>query len=403
MPELELKTLLEKQNEAFAQFKDTNDKRLKALESKGTVDPLLEEKVDKANADITAIAKQMEAIEKKLNRPRGTGAGDERPEITEHKEAFGKYLRRKGATDDSELLDLERKALNITTDSDGGYAVPTDLDTEILQLMRNESPMRRVCTVRQIGGAEYKKLVNLGGTGSGWVGEDDARPETGTPSLAHITPYMGEIYANPAATQQMLDDAFFNAERWLSDEVAVEFSEKENLAFLSGNGTKKPKGILDYARASTADASRAFGTLQYKETAAATAITGDELIDIIYMLKSKYRNGALWMMNSTSLAAIRKLKDTTGQYLWAPGLASGQPSQLLGYGVEENEDMGDIATGVVSVMFGNYRRGYMILDRMGTRVLRDPYTNKPYVHFYTTKRVGGMLMDSNAIKLLKQK
>lgn len=400
---MELKELLEKQNQAFSEFKEANDKRLKALEAKGTVDPLLEEKVDKANAEITAIAKQMAEIEKKLNRPRGTGATDERPEITEHKAAFGKYMRRKGAREDFELAELEKKALNITTDSDGGYAVPTELDTEILQLLRNESPMRRVCSVRMVGTSDYKKLVNLGGIASGWVGETDTRGETGTSSLAEITPYMGEIYANPAATQQMLDDAFFNAEMWLAEEVAVEFAEEENLAFLSGNGTKKPKGILTYTSVATADATRTFGQLQHKETASATAITGDELIDLIYMLKSKYRNGALWQMNSTSLAAVRKLKDTTGQYLWAPGLGAGQPAQLLGYAVEENEDMADIATGVVSVMFGNFKRGYMIVDRMGTRTLRDPYTNKPYVHFYTTKRVGGMLMDSNAIKLLKQK
>lgn len=400
---VELKDLLEKQNKAFADFKENNDLRLKALEAKGTVDPLLEEKVDKANADITAIGKQMAELEKKLNRPRGTGAGEERPEVTEHKTVFGRYLRKKGAVDDAELLELEKKALNITTDGDGGYAVPTELDTEIIQLMRTESPMRRVCTVRQIGSADYKKLVNLGGTGSGWVDEDDARTETDTPGLGMITPFMGELYANPAATQQMLDDTFFNVEMWLADEVAVEFAEKENAAFLSGNGTKKPKGILSYATATTADSSRAFGTLQYLETASATALTGDELLGIVYKLKSKYRTGAVWQMNSATMAACRKLKDTTNQYLWAPGLGAGQPAQLLGYAVEENEDMPDIATGVVAVMFGNFKRGYMIVDRMGTRTLRDPYTNKPYVHFYTTKRVGGMLMDSNAIKLLKQK
>jgi len=403
MPELELKELLEKQNTAFSQFKEANDKRLKALESKGTVDPLLEEKVDKANKEIGEIAKQMSEIEKKLNRPRGTGAGDDRPEISEHKAAFGKYLRRKGATDDPELQDLEKKALNITTDGDGGYAVPTELDSEILQLLRNESPMRRICTVRQVGTSDYKKLVSLGGAASGWVDEDDARPETDTPALAQVTPFMGEIYANPGATQQMLDDVFFNPEMWLAEEVSTEFSEKENLAFLSGDGSKKPKGILAYTSVTTADATRTFGQLQHKVAEAAAAITGDELIDLIYMLKSKYRNGSAWMMNSTTMASVRKLKDgIAGNYLWAPGIAAGQPAQLLGYAVEENEDMADLAVDAVSVMFGNFKRGYMIVDRMGTRTLRDPYTNKPYVHFYTTKRVGGMLMDSNAIKLLKQ-
>lgn len=400
MPDIELKDLLEKQNKAFADFKEANDARLKALEAKGSVDPLLEEKVDKANREITEISKKMAELEKKTNRPGGTGRGQENPEAEEHKQAFSTFLR-KGR--DENLRDLERKALNITTDEDGGYAVPTELDTEILQLMRNESPMRQVCSVRQIGGAEYKKLVNLGGATSGWVDEDDARPGTDTPKLTAITPFMGEIYSNPAATQQMLDDVFFNAESWLAAEVATEFAEEENLSFLTGNGTKKPKGILAYTSVTTADASRTFGQLQHKVTAGATAITGDELLDLVYLLRKKYRNGALWMMNSITLAYIRKLKSAVdGHYLWQPGLQAGQPSQLLGYGVEENEDMADIATTAVAVMFGNFKRGYLIVDRMGTRVLRDPYTNKPYVHFYTTKRVGGMLQDSLAIKLLKQ-
>lgn len=401
MPDIELKDLLEKQNKAFADFKEANDARLKALEAKGSVDPLLEEKVDKANREIGDIAKKMAELEKKANRPGGSGRGQENPEAEEHKQAFSTFVR-KGR--DEGLRDLERKALNITTDEDGGYAVPTELDTEILQLMRNESPMRQVCTVRQIGGADYKKLVNLGGTSSGWVDEDDARSETSASKLAAITPYMGEIYANPAATQSMLDDVFFNAESWIAEEVATEFAEEENLAFLSGNGTKKPKGILAYTAVTTGDATRAFGQLQYKETAGATAILDTELLDMVYLLRKKYRNGALWMCNSSTLAYIRKLKSAAdGNYLWQPGLQAGQPSQLLGFGVEENEDMDDIATSKVTVMFGNFKRGYMIVDRMGSRVLRDPYTNKPYVHFYTTKRVGGMLQDSLAIKLLKQK
>lgn len=401
MPDIELKELLEKQNKAFADFKDANDARLKALEAKGTVDPLLEEKVDKANKEISSIANKMAELEKKMNRPgAGGGQGHDRPEVIEHKDAFDKFLR-KGREDG--LRDLERKALNVTTDEDGGYAVPTELDGEILQIMRNESPMRRICTVRTIGSAEYKKLASIGGASSGWVDEDDVRTETNSPKLAVMTPFMGEIYANPAATQQMLDDVFFNAESWLADEIAVEFGEKENLAFLSGDGTKKPKGILAYTSVTTGDATRTFGQLQHKVTAGAAAITADELLDLVYLLRNKYRAGSSWMMNSTTLAYVRKLKSAVdGHYLWQPGLQAGQPSELLGYAVEENEDMASIATTNVAVMFGNFKRGYIIVDRMGTRTLRDPYTNKPYVHFYSTKRVGGMLADSLAIKLLKQ-
>ena len=394
----EIKELLEKQLSAFEKFKKANDERLAQLEAKGNTDPLLEEKVNKSNEEIDRLQKSIDAILVKINRPGGTG-DDVREEVAEHKAAFKKFLR-KGH--DEGLLELEQKALNITTDADGGYAIPEELDREILTLMRNESPMRSVCSVRTIGGAQYKKLVSLGGTSSGWVDEDDPRPETNTPGLAAITPFMGEIYANPAATQQMLDDVFFDAEGWLQSEVATEFAEKESIAFLSGDGVKKPKGILAYTSVTTDDATRAFGQLQHMVAAGAAAVTGDELITLIYMLKKSLRNGASWMMNGKSVSAVRKLKDSTGQYLWAPGLQSGQPSSLLGYGIAENEDMADIATGNASILFGNFKRGYLILDRIGIRVLRDPFTNKPYVHFYTTKRVGGMLVDSNAIKILQQ-
>ena len=280
--------------------------------------------------------------------------------------------------------------------------MPEQLDRTILQTMKDESPMRQVCTVVTMGGADYKKLVDLGGTTSGWVGEADTRTATDSPTLAEITPFMGEIYANPAATQTMLDDSFFNAEAWLASSVAEKFAEAEATSFISGTGTKMPKGLLAYTAVTTADASRTFGQLQYKETASATAFTSDELIDLIYLLRKKYRKGAQWMLNGQTVAAIRKLKDGNGAYIWQPSVQAGQPSTVHGYGMAENEDMPDIATGDVAVMFGNYKKGYLILDRMGIRSLRDPYTNKPYVQFYSTKRVGGMLMDSLSIKLLQQ-
>lgn len=407
MPELELKTLLEKQNMAFAEFREANDLRLKALEAKGSVDPLLEEKVDKANAAITEIGKQMTEIEKKAGRPGGVGQGSSRPEVDEHKAAFGKFVR-KGHDDG--LRELERKALNITTDAEGGYAVPEQIDTDILSLMQNMSPMRSVCNVITVGTPDYKKLVNTHGAGSGWVDEDDVRPETGTPGLAQVSAIMGEIYANPQATQTSLDDIFFNVEAWIAQELADAFAIAEGAAFVTGNGTKKPKGFLDYTQASTADSTRAFGAVQYIatgadgafKTASATVSQADDLITAIHAMKSGLRLGAAWMLNSLTLAAARKWKSYgDGNYIWQPGLQAGQASQLLGYPVVENEDMPDIGSGTTPIAFGSWKRAYSIVDRIGVRMLRDPYTNKPYVGFYTTKRVGGMLVDSNAIKLIK--
>ena len=247
---------------------------------------------------------------------------------------------------------------------------------------------------------DYKKLVDTGGAGSGWVGEEDARPETSGPSLKQIVAHMGEIYANPAATQTSLDDMFFDAEAWISSEVAKEFSDQESLAFLSGNGTNKPKGILSYTLSAQNDSARAFGQLQKLTASGATAISADDLIDIIHATKAGYRRNSRFMMNNMSVASIRKLKDSDGNYLWRPGLEAGAASSLLGYGIVENEDLPDMAANANSILFGDFSRGYTIVDRIGTRILRDPYTNKPFVHFYTTRRTGGMLTDSNAIKVL---
>lgn len=403
----EILELLKKQGEAFEAFKRANDERLGQIESKGHADPLLEEKVDRANGELSALTGRLASLEKHIARGPlagglpGMGAGDE------HAKAFGQFLR-KGVVDG--LEELERKALNITTGSDGGYAVPEQVDTDILALMQNGSPMRTVCNVITVGTSDYKKLVNTHGTGSGWVDEDDSRAETTSPSLAQVAAVMGELYANPMATQTSLDDIFFDAEGWLSQEIAEAFAIAEGTAFVTGTGVKKPKGFLDYTQASTADASRAFGTVQYIasgtsgafKTATASVSPADDLISMIHAMKAGLRTGASWMLNSATLATVRKWKAySTGDYIWQPGLVAGQASSLLGYPVTENEDMPDAGAGTTPIAFGNWKRAYTIVDRMGVRLLRDPYTNKPYVGFYATKRVGGMLVDSNAIKLIK--
>ncbi|WP_151809727.1 MULTISPECIES: phage major capsid protein [unclassified Acinetobacter] len=377
----------------FEDFKKKNDKELEGIKAeKGK----LSEEVDKINEKLGDLDKLKTELEKELKEAKRPGATDGK-EVGEHKSAFYQFLR-KGIDDG--LSELEIKAVQTTTNQDGGYAVPEELDRTLLELLKDESPMRAVCSQMTIGTPDYKKLVNLGGAGSGWVGETDNRPATGTPTLAQIQAYMGEIYANPQATQTSLDDVFFDVENWISTEVAQEFAEKESQAFLLGDGDKKPKGILAYAMATTNDKTRAFGTLQQIKSGQAGNFTGDNLIDLIYSLKKGYRNGALFMMTNLTQSKVRKFKDSEGNYIWQPGLQLGQPSTLLGYGIEENEDMPESEADANAVLFGNFKRGYLITDRMGTRVLRDPYTNKPYVGFYTTKRTGGMLTDSNAIKVL---
>ncbi|EPK7727364.1 phage major capsid protein [Pseudomonas aeruginosa] len=389
----DVKQVAEELGAKFDEFKQKNDKRVEALEAeKGK----LVEQVETLNEKLGQLDDMKSALEKELagmKRPDGTGT----KAASEHKAAFMQFVR-KGI--DTGLGELQAKALQIGVDADGGYAVPEELDRNIIELLRDESPMRQVCNQIFVGTPDYKRLANLGGAGSGWVGETAPRPETSTPTLAQISAVMGELYANPQATQTSLDDMFFDVEGWLNSEVGREFSEKEGAAFLLGDGVNKPKGLLAYPFAVAGDKTRPYGTLQRLVSGNAAAFSGDNLIDLVQAVKAGYRRAGTWMMNNLTVAYVRKLKDSEGNYLWRPGLEVGQPSSLLGYGITENEDMPDIAADANALAFGDFKRAYTIVDRIGTRVLRDPYTNKPYVGFYTTKRVGGMLVDSQAVKVL---
>ncbi len=377
----------------FDEFKSVNDKRVDALEAeKGK----LFGQVETLNGKLSELDELKSSLEKELAAVKRPGAVGGK-EVAEHKTAFMHFVR-KGKDDG--LAELQQKALQTGVEGDGGYAVPEELDRNILALLRNVSPMRQVCSQITVSTPDYKKLVSTGGAGSGWVGEVAPRPPTGTPTLEQIAAVMGEIYANPQATQASLDDIFFDAEAWLNSEVAREFAEKEGSAFLLGDGTNKPKGLLAYAMATTADSARAFGTLQKIHSGTAGDFDADDLIKLLYNLKAGYRSGATWMMPTMTMFKARTFKETTGQYIWQPGLQAGQPATLLGYGITENEDMPAVAADANAVLFGDFKRAYTIVDRIGTRVLRDPYTNKPNVGFYTTKRVGGMLTDSQAVKVL---
>jgi len=310
--------------------------------------------------------------------------------------AFEGYLRG-GAT-------IERKAFAGTTGDSGGYAVPREIDAAIDRTLKAISPIRSVANVVQVGSAGYRKLVTTGGTPSGWASETGTRSETATPSFTEIAPAMGELFANPSASQAMLDDALFDVEGWLADEIATEFAAAEGAAFVNGSGTNRPKGFLQYATATTGDATRAFGTLQYLASGAAgdfAANPQDRLIDLVQALRAPYRQGAVFVMNSSTLARIRKFKTSDGAFIWSPGLAAGQPATLLGYPVIEAEDMPDIAANSLSIAFGNFRAGYLIAERSETAILRDPFSNKPFVNFYATKRIGGCVTNSEAIKLMK--
>jgi HK97 family phage major capsid protein len=300
---------------------------------------------------------------------------------------------------------VEMKSVTGATGPDGGFAVPREIDEAIETLLKSISPIRAIASVVATGSAGYRKLVAAGGTPSGWASETAPRPETATPVFSEIAPPSGTLYANPAASQAMLEDAAFDLEGWLSDEVAREFARAEGEAFVRGTGVNRPRGFVTYPTTAEADGVRAFGTLQHVASGAAGAFAatnaGDRLVDLVHALRAPYRQGAVWVMASDTLARIRKLKTTDGAYIWQPALSAGQPASLLGYPVVEADDMPAVAADSLSIAFGNFRAGYTIADRGETGILRDPYSNKPFVHFYATKRVGGAVVNSEAIKLMR--
>lgn len=299
---------------------------------------------------------------------------------------------------------LEMKSFTGATGPDGGFAIPRDIDAQIDATLKVLSPIRAIANVVRTGSAGYRKLIAVGGTPSGWVAETAPRPETGTPTFSEIVPPTGELYANPAASQAMLDDAAFDVEAWLANEIAMEFARAEGAAFVNGNGTARPKGFLTYTTTAEADGVRAFANMQHIASGAAGAFATnpqDKLVDLVHSLKASYRQGAVFVMNSATLATVRKMKTSDGAFIWQPGLSAGQPASLLGYPVIEAADMPDIAANSLSIAFGNFQAGYVVADRGETAILRDPFSNKPYVNFYATKRVGGAVVNSEAIKLLK--
>ncbi len=355
---------------------------------------------DKTDAAITTLRSDVDEVKARLDKvsraaARPAIAGSAEARSSEVKSFVDAYLRQGRET--------EVKSISGTTPADGGYAVPQEIDAMIASELKEISPIRQVAQVVQVGTAGYRKLIATGGVASGWVGEGAARPETDTPDFAEIAPPTGELYANPAASQSMLDDVAFDLESWLAGEVAMEFARSEGAAFVNGTGVNQPLGFLSSPKSLSGDAVRPFGSLQYIGSGNANGFDGNpeaKLIDLVHTLKSGHRQGAVWAMNSATLAEVRKLKTSDGAFIWQPGLADGQPDRLLGYPVIEAEDMPDIAGGNTPIAFGNFRAGYLIAERSATQILRDPFTNKPFVHFYATKRVGGQVLDSAAIKLL---
>jgi HK97 family phage major capsid protein len=376
---------------AFEAFKDANDERLAQIEKRMAADVVTAEKVDR-------ISRAIDELTLKAKRP--VLSGSEKPQTSEHKAAFESYVR-KGDTHG--LFAIEQKAMSIGSNPDGGYLVPNETEAEIGRALSKASPIRAIADVRQVSASIYKKPFATQGAVTGWVGETSPRPQTNSPTLAELQFPAMELYAMPAATQALLDDSIVNLDEWIAREVETVFAEQETEAFVAGNGTNKPTGFMAYPK--VANASWSWGNTGYIATGVAGAFPGsnpsDKLIDLIYALRAGYRQNARFVVSRATQGAVRKFKDAQGNYLWQPAATAEGSATLLGFPVVETEYMPDIATDAHALAFGDFRRGYLVVDRVGTRVLRDPFSSKPYVLFYTTRRVGGGIQDFDAIKTLK--
>jgi len=423
-------------NKNFEDYKAANDEALSEVKKYGQVTSDTEEKLSKINGrldEIEGLKKQLEEVETAMNRMAAAPANDDDKDARKHAaqlysiktgkviapedvkldeyraytKAFDDYLRKSGDPQGLNLGEETRKALSLATDPEGGFFVAPTMSNRILQKVYETTAMRQICSVISIGTDRVKLSIDNDEADAGWVGERQDRTGTNTPGIGELEIPVHEIYANPKASQTLLDDAQFGVEGWLADKVADKFARIENAAFLTGNGTLKPRGLLSYGTSADADsAGRKWDVLQYivsgnANTIGAGTAAYDKIIDLIYSLKASYRNNARFLCNRATVGTVRKLKDGDGNYLWQPSAQAGQPSLLAGFGVFEGEDMPGIAADAFPLAFGDFREAYMIVDRIGIRTLRDPFSAKPWVQFYTTKRVGGGLTNGEAVKLLK--
>ncbi|WP_421729745.1 phage major capsid protein [Brevundimonas sp.] len=391
---------------AFEAFKGANDARLDEIEKKASADTLLEEKVARIDQAVAGAQARLDRALSEARRPVVGGAAA--PSTTswspspdggglEAKAAWDGYLRA------GQSHGLELKAGLSSASNSAGYVVPPETERAIERRLMAGSPMREISTVRTVSSGVFRKPVSTVGVTAGWVAETAARPETDPATLALLEFPAADLYASPAATQSLLDDAMINLDEWLASEVEDAFAAQETQAFVNGDGTNKPKGFLGYTM--VADASHAWGQIGYVASGSAgafpTTTPTDKLLDLIYAPKAQYRPNGRFVMNRKTVSTVRKFKDADGNYIWSPATRAGETASLLGYAVTEIETMPDIAANSASIAFGDFQRGYLIVDRAGVRVLRDPYSAKPYVLFYTTKRVGGGVQNFDAIKVMK--
>lgn len=421
----DIKKIVEDIGKDFEAFKSSISTQTAEMIKRGSIDPLLKQQEDRivtALADLEATKQRLERVENASARRAEAEAevtGRATPEMLAHKKAFENWIRRRGDPEAAqELVKAERavKAISTLAPETGGYAVPEVIATQVLANLLEISPIRSIARVQTVGTPDFKQLVNVRGSTYGWVGETATRNATVTPDLQEVKPTTGTLYAYPAATEESLNDMFFNVGAWLVENITEDFAKGEGIAFISGNGSNKPTGFLNGSPVAIGDdesPARAFGTLQYIPTGTAANFQpsrvdsppgdpGDVFIQTAYTIKSGYRRNARWVMNKNTMSRVMRFKDAEGNYLWRPGIAAGQPSTLIGYPITEADDMPDVGANTFPVAFGDFQQGYLITDLVGFRLTEDNNITTPgYVKWYARKRVGGKVLKDEAIKLIK--
>ena len=394
------KALIEQINAAVLEMREANDKRLSTIEAK--TDPLDLQKIDAISATVLDLQAALERQSTQIAANR-IGGGDFTPLVdADYSTKFSAYFR-DGASE-AEVKAAQkvgpRAALSEGSSANGGYTTPVEWDRTITDKLKLVSPMRQEAQIQNISTIGFSKVFNDRSVGSGWVGEVAARPATTTPTLSSLTWPVGEIYANAAASQDLLDDSLIDIAQWLTGEIEYEFARQEGIAFLSGDGVNKPVGLLTYVTGGTNALTHPFGAITSTPSGAVGGYTTDAIVSLIYSLPAMFQQNAKFYANRLSMAALMKLKNGQGNYIWQPAFQAGQPSTLMGAPIVDMPDMPAVASLNAALLYGDMQRTYLIVDRMGTRVLRDPYTNKPYVQFYTTKRVGGAVQNPEAMKAI---
>lgn len=383
------KVILANLTKAFEDFKAENDEHLKKK-----ADANIDEKVERISAALGDFQTSFDDVQKKLAaamlRP-GEQIGDLPPTNPEFVAEYKAWMR----------MGTGSAAMDKGTDGNGGYLAPVEWDRTITSKRKRISQIRANARVQTISVSGFKKVFSDRAVGSGWVGETASRPATSTPALGILDFTPGEFYANPMISQQLLDDAAVDLEQWLAEEVDTQFGRQEGIAYLSSNGTNKPYGILTYVTGGANAGRHPRGAIPVINSGAAAALTGDGLISLMYDLPSELSANAKLYTNRLSIGAARKLKDGQGNYLWKPSYQQGEAQTLGGAPVVEIPDMPLVAVGNIAALYGDMEATYLIVDRLGISVLRDPYTNKPYVAFYTVKRVGSGVYNPEPMRALQ--